>query len=83
MLQEAPNRKANQDKLGQLGLMPLLVALSIPGAPSAAVRAQVGAPSMRELVICYKLFWTLLQAERTHSRQHAAILHHTAVSELC
>lgn len=39
--QEDANRRANQDRLGQLGLMPLLVALSIPGAPSAAVRAQV------------------------------------------
>ena len=40
-VQEESNRRANQDKLGQLGLMQLLVALSIPGAPSAAVRAQV------------------------------------------
>jgi hypothetical protein len=41
-LQEDSNRKANQERLGQLGLMQLLVALSVPGAPSAAVRAQVG-----------------------------------------
>jgi hypothetical protein len=44
LLQEDGNRRANQDKLGQLGLLPLLAKLGADagGAPSAAVRAQVG-----------------------------------------
>jgi hypothetical protein len=43
VLQEDANRRANQDKLGQLGLLPLLAKLGADGggAPSAAVRAQV------------------------------------------
>jgi hypothetical protein len=43
--QEESNRRANQDKLGQLGLLPLLAKLGADagGAPAAAVRAQVRA----------------------------------------
>jgi hypothetical protein len=41
--QEDANRRANQEALGQAGLLQQLVAPSVPGAPSAAVRAQVRA----------------------------------------